>query len=72
MTSASHERPLTVNPCREQCAWAGTPAIRGGVRVFACAGCGSQWVRSEAWTPVDADGSVPPAVAAERGTRGSR
>lgn len=31
--------------------------------VFACEGCGSQWVRTEEWTPVDADGIVPDAIA---------
>ena len=33
--------------------------------VFACTGCGSEWLRSELWTPVDADGHVPPGITAE-------
>ncbi len=37
-----------------------------GLPLFGCAGCGSEWVRSEAWTPAQADGTVPPAVQAER------
>ena len=36
------------------------------MRVFSCAGCGSEWVRAEAWTPADADGDVAADVAAER------
>ena len=57
---------LAVHPCRALCAWSPTPALRGDERVFACAGCGSQWVRSQQWTPVDADGSLPDEVRAER------
>lgn len=30
--------------------------------MFACRGCGSQWVPSESWTPRDRDGAVPPEV----------
>ena len=73
-------------PCQSVCVWAPTgetwrapggaePADASGgqdLRVFACAACGSEWVRTEAWTPIDAHGVVPEAVLAERriGTRG--
>ena len=51
---------LVVNPCRSLCRWVRTrPAPR---QLFACQGCGSQWRPGEAWTPIDADGSVPAAV----------
>ena len=42
----------------------GTDTIRDQP-VLACRGCGSQWVRSEPWTPAQADGSRPPAVLEE-------
>jgi hypothetical protein len=63
---------LAVHPCRSLCRWVPTrPAPR---ERFACQGCGSQWQPGEAWTPVDADGSVPPAVrrARERVTSARR
>ena len=56
---------LVVAPCRQLCDWARTPAERGGRPLFACRGCGSQWVRGQGWTPAQADGSVPPAVLSE-------
>ncbi|MDX6367496.1 MAG: hypothetical protein QOK30_2572 [Nocardioidaceae bacterium] len=40
--------------------------------VFACTGCGSEWIRSELWTPVDADGNVPPEVTSELARRPTR
>ncbi|HEV7207202.1 MAG TPA: hypothetical protein VGN54_00520 [Mycobacteriales bacterium] len=57
---------LASHACQSSCAWAPTDEIRDGMSVFRCAGCASEWVRTEVWTPSDADGSVPAAVAAER------
>jgi len=57
--------PLTVSPCRQLCDWTRTPATLDGLQVLACRGCGSQWVRSEPWTPAQADGSRPAAVLEE-------
>jgi hypothetical protein len=37
--------------------------------VFTCAGCGSEWLRSELWTPIDADGHVPREITAELARR---
>jgi hypothetical protein len=54
--------PLRVSPCRSLCDWRRT---RGAAELFACAGCGSQWARTEAWTPRQADGSWPPGVREE-------
>ena len=56
---------LAIAPCRQLCDWvAVAPAY--DVPMLACAGCGSQWLPREAWTPVQADGTVPPAVSALR------
>lgn len=58
--------PLAVSPCRALCSWS---AVRGPVAaadLFACSGCGSQWAPDQAWTPVQADGTVPPEVLAVR------
>jgi transposase-like protein len=60
---------LVQAPCRADCDWAETGQQRAGLPLFRCAGCGSEWVRSEAWTPVQADLTVPAAVAAEAGRR---
>jgi hypothetical protein len=68
-------RQLRVQPCRGECAWGETPARHGrsveDVRVFACRACGTQWVRSLAWTPIDADGTMPDEVRREASRRGS-
>ncbi len=58
-------------PCHSICVWSATGETwldpPGGVlSVFACAGCGSEWVRTEPWTPIDHIGQVPDAIAAER------
>jgi hypothetical protein len=37
--------------------------------VFTCVGCGSEWLRSELWTPIDADGHVPREITAELARR---
>ncbi|WP_411284452.1 hypothetical protein [Lapillicoccus sp.] len=59
-------RPLTVSGCRSECAWSATGDVLGGDPVFDCSACGSEWVRSEPWTPIDAQGEVPDSVLAER------
>ncbi len=51
--------PLAVEACRSLCRWVAT---RASGDLFACQGCGSQWRAGEPWTPIDADGTVPPAV----------
>lgn len=56
---------LTIAPCRQLCDWRTTTATYAGKPLFACAGCGSQWVRSEPWAPRQADGSWPPGVKEE-------
>lgn len=48
---------LAIFPCRTLCDWA---SVDDGL--LECAGCGSQWVPTEKWTPRQADGSVPDAV----------
>ena len=58
--------PLRVRACRDLCSWHRTPADRRGEPLFACRGCGSQWVPSEHWTPRDRDGQVPPEILAIR------
>ena len=63
-------RPLEIAGCRALCRWAGTGEQLGGEPLFACAGCGSEWVPSEPWTPIDHAGTVPEAVAQERRRRG--
>ena len=57
--------PLRVSPCLTLCDWGPTRASLDGQRLFACTGCGSQWVRTEPWTPRQADGAVPPGVREE-------
>lgn len=75
MTSfAQQPRPVEAYPCQSVCVWRATgdvwlDARSGALRVFRCAGCGSEWVRTEAWTPVDAAGGVPSEIAAERDAR---
>ena len=56
---------LAIAPCRQLCDWL---AVAPGydVAMLACAGCGSQWLPGQAWTPVQADGTVPAAVSALR------
>jgi hypothetical protein len=62
--------PLAVFPCRSLCAWRATEATDGGLRVFSCTGCGSQWTRTRPWTPIDADGHRAPDLLAELAMRG--
>lgn len=56
---------LVVNPCRQQCRWRPTPLVLADERVFGCTSCGSQWVASQPWAPVDVDGSRHPTLTAE-------
>ncbi|MEP7088812.1 MAG: hypothetical protein ABI776_01790 [Nocardioidaceae bacterium] len=63
-------RGLEIAGCRSLCAWAETPERLDEEPLFACSGCGSEWVPSEPWTPVDYTGLVPAPVAAARRTRG--
>jgi hypothetical protein len=62
------ERPrdLQIAPCRSECAWSESEHRLGDERLFACDACGTEWVPSEAWTPVDWAGVVPEAVQRER------
>ena len=57
--------PLAVAPCRNLCDWSRSASPYPDRALFACAGCGSQWVRTEGWTPRQHDGTVPPAVLEE-------
>ena len=58
-------------PCQSRCAWLYVPerltdSVGADMRLFRCAGCGSEWVRTEPWTPINDDGVVPVEVAVER------
>ncbi|MEO5711278.1 MAG: hypothetical protein ABIQ59_15830 [Nocardioidaceae bacterium] len=63
-------RPLEIAGCRQECGWQATGEYLADERLFACAGCGSEWVASEPWTPVDWAGGVPTPVQDERRARG--
>ena len=65
-------RQLVIASCRSLCAWRATDALLDDEEVFACSGCGSEWVPSQPWTPIDHTGAVPAAVAQARRTRGRR
>lgn len=56
---------LKVTPCNETCDWRPNGEVRNAELVFACAGCGSEWVRSAGWTPRNLDGSIGASVQAE-------
>lgn len=56
---------LRAFPCQKKCCWRSTGRERGGERLFACQSCGSEWVRSQPWAPVDADGTRHPDLLAE-------
>ncbi len=64
-------RPLEIADCRKLCGWRDTGHDLGGEPLFACSGCGSEWVPSQAWTPVDYTGEVPRPVAEARAERES-
>ncbi|MFZ5848715.1 hypothetical protein [Nocardioides pakistanensis] len=59
-------RPLRIAACRRLCSWRAAGEELGGEALFRCDGCGSEWVASQPWTPIDHTGEVPPAVQAER------
>jgi hypothetical protein len=68
----SVSQPLVQFACQDACHWLADADDAGPLRRLVCTGCGSQWDRSQAWTPVDRDGSLPAALAApvthEQGT----
>ena len=55
-------RPLEIAACRSVCAWDASEERLDGEPLFVCTGCGSEWVPSEPWTPIDWTGRVPDAV----------
>ncbi len=55
-----------MSDCRRECEWLTTGERLGHEPLFVCDGCGSEWVRTESWTPIDWMGEVPQAVVAER------
>jgi hypothetical protein len=68
--------PLHIAPCLKRCDWGPVDETYDGLRLFACSACGSEWVRTEPWTPRNWDVSIPDSVTAERaagaaGTAGS-
>jgi len=57
---------LASYPCQRSCSWhPAAPETQSGLPLFRCAGCASEWVRTEPWAPVDADGERSPALRAE-------
>jgi len=61
-------RRLEIAACRSLCAWHDTGEKLDDEPLFACEGCGSEWVPSEPWTPIDHTGTVPrPVLAVRRG-----
>jgi hypothetical protein len=62
-------RALEVQPCRSVCTWAPSGELLEGLPLFVCGGCGSEWVRTQAWTPIGADGVVSAEVAEEAARR---
>jgi hypothetical protein len=58
--------PLATNACNEKCDWQPTDAVRDNRTLFVCAGCASEWISTERWTPQQADGTMSAAVTAER------
>ena len=60
------EHSLAVHPCRRECRWRPTSRRLGPEPLFACTSCGSEWVASQPWTPVDADGTRHLSVTAAR------
>ena len=57
--------PLAQYACQDACQWQPDAAAAARPRRFACTGCGSQWDRSQLWTPIDRDGTVPASVREE-------
>jgi hypothetical protein len=63
-------RALEIAGCRSLCSWHATGGRLDGEQLFACGGCGSEWVPSQEWTPVDSSGAVPEPVQEARRVRG--
>jgi hypothetical protein len=63
-------RALRISGCRALCGWTDTGRLLDEERLFACTGCGSEWVVSEPWTPIDWTGEVPAPVQEARRIRG--
>lgn len=59
-------RSLEISACRSSCSWDRTGEALDREALFRCAGCGSEWVASELWTPMDHTGHIPDAVQRER------
>jgi hypothetical protein len=59
--------PLAQYACQDACRWGPDDAADASPRRFACSGCGSQWDRTQLWTPIDRDGTVPASVREEIG-----
>ena len=58
--------PLASRPCLQLCRWLLVRGqARAGLPLFRCQGCGSEWVRTEPWTPVDVDGGRHHTLVAE-------
>ncbi len=60
----SYRGRVTARPLLEIAACGAVPLARHAARarrgaLFACVGCGSEWVPSEPWTPIDWTGTVP-------------
>ena len=66
-------RQLRVSPCQRLCRWQRSVSPdepwETPTDLFACLSCGSEWTPDQAWTPADADGTVPDAV--RRARRGA-
>jgi hypothetical protein len=58
-------QPLAQYACQDACRWRPDDSVPAPLTRFACTGCGSQWDRSQLWTPIDRDGTVPASVRAE-------
>ena len=59
-------RPLEIAACRSSCRWEQTEERIEREQVYACKVCGSEWVASQLWTPIDSNGVIPEAVHEER------
>lgn len=57
---------LVHNPCQGKCDWRPTDEWRDKNRLFRCEGCRSEWIRTQPWTPANADGTVTEAVWIEK------
>ncbi|WP_156860208.1 hypothetical protein [Propionibacterium sp. oral taxon 192] len=57
---------LVRNPCQGKCDWRATEQWRDQNRLFRCEGCGSEWLRTQPWTPANADGQIAEAVLVEK------